>query len=478
MTDAAKTKAFVGKEFDRNVIPVLEEYIRIPNQSPHYEPDWQASGHTDKALQLLVNWITSQSVKGLTQEVIREGKRTPLIFITVPATNGNDQDSVLLYGHMDKQPPLDLNDWRKGLGPYTPVIEDGKLYGRGGADDGYSTFSAVLAIKNLQEQGISHPRTHIIIEASEESGSPDLTHYMTALAPRLGNVLLIVCLDSGCGNYEQFWLTNSLRGIAAGLLRVKILREGMHSGSASGIVPSSFRIVRQLLNRIEDVDTGKVKVAEAWVNVSDKVKDQAKQAAAVLGNKIQNEFPFVSGAHAISNDNTELLLNKTWAPQLSTIGSSGFPEPAKAGNVLRTESAFKLSMRLPPTCDGDKATAALKAVLEKDPPYGANVTFEAEDAAPGWAAPEMSAWLEKSVQDASHVFFNKPCLSVGEGGSIPFMGMLGRAFPKAQFVITGVLGPGSNAHGPNEFLHIEMAKNVTSCVSHVVHDFNNQIKKK
>jgi len=452
------------------VVDKISEYITIPNQSPDYDAEWETNGYTDKAVNLLVDFVKSQAVEGLELEIVREKGRTPVLFMTLPARNVTSTDTVLLYGHLDKQPPLE-DQWSEGLHPYKPVIRDGKLYGRGGADDGYATFSAITAIKNLQLQKASYPRLVILIEACEESGSPDLEYYVEKLSPRIGNIGLIICLDSGCGNYEQFWLTTSLRGIAAGTLKVKVGTQGVHSGSASGIIPSSFRIVRNLLDRLEDSKTGKVLLEDLYVDIHQQRIEQAKEAAKYLGDTVYKEFPFVPGGQPVTTDVAELILNKTWRPQLAVVGADGFPPIEKAGNVLRSYSTFKLSMRLPPSKDAHQALDAMKKLLEKDPPYGAQVEFNAEHPAAGWASPLLAEWLDKSIQSSADIFYKKPALQIGEGGSIPFMGMLGKKFPQAQFVITGVLGPASNAHGPDEFLHIDMAVKVTACVSHIIADY-------
>eukprot|EP01122_Echinamoeba_exundans_P003106 TRINITY_DN1325_c0_g1_i3.p1 TRINITY_DN1325_c0_g1~~TRINITY_DN1325_c0_g1_i3.p1 ORF type:complete len:384 (+),score=108.08 TRINITY_DN1325_c0_g1_i3:732-1883(+) len=380
-----------------------------------------------------------------------------------------------MYGHMDKQPPL-TDAWAPGLGPYTPVIRDGKLYGRGGADDGYAIFGAITALKALQEQGAHHGRIVLIVEACEESGSPDLPHYIEHLKERIGVPDLIVCLDSGCGTYDQFWVTTSLRGLAAGVLKVEIIKEGSHSGHASGIVPSSFRILRQILSRLEDENTGVVKPKELYCEIPAERLAQAKSCAEVLGHTIFEEFKWVEGAKPVTEDVYEAMLNRTWRPTVSTVGVAGIPSLDMAGNVLRTHTAVKLSIRLPPRVNAPQAAAFLKEFLEKDPPYGAKVTFEWDKAGSGWDAPALAPWLEKSLNDASNLFYKKPANFLGEGGSIPFMGMLGALFPQAQFCVTGVLGPENNAHGPNEMLVIDMGKRVTACVSKIVADHYTHFK--
>ncbi len=398
-------------------------------------------------------------------EVIRLPGRTPLMFMDIAS---DSDDCVLLYGHLDKQP--EMTGWREGLGPWEPVLDGERLYGRGGADDGYAMFASLIAIQALKKHQIPHARCIVIIEACEESGSYDLPHYIDLLSDRIGRPSLVICLDSGCGNYEQLWCTTSLRGLVGGNLTVQILTEGVHSGDASGIVPSSFRIVRNLLSRLEDDKTGRILPDAFYVEIPKKRVEQATFAAEVLGKAAYHKFPFQNGAKPASDDARELILNRTWRPVLSIIGADGLPSLKNAGNVLRPLTAVKLSLRLPPTCDAKMAARALTEVLEKDPPHGANVTFEPDWSASGWHAPQLAPWLEESLDRASRTYFGKPAIYMGEGSSIPFMGMLGERFPEAQFLVTGVLGPQSNAHGPNEFLHIPTAKRLTCCVANVLAD--------
>ena len=469
--DDSKLKSFIAQAWDDAVVPALVDYIRIPNKSPHFDPDWAAHGYMDDAVALLEKWARARigAITGATLEVVRLKGRTPVILIEIPGDGG---DTVLLYGHLDKQP--EMAGWAEGLGPWTPVIRDDRLYGRGGADDGYAMFGALTAILALREQTIPHARCVVLIEACEESGSYDLPFYVDRLAARIGNPSLVVCLDSGCGDYERLWLTTSLRGIAMGNLTVRVLDEGVHSGDASGVVPSSFRIARQLLSRIEDETSGKIRLDDLYVQVPPRRMQQAEDAAAVLGDAVYSKFPFTGGTKPMAEDLTELVLNRTWRPQLAVVGMDGLPAPENAGNVLLPYTTAKLSFRLPPTLDAAKATATIKQVLEADPPDGAEVEFKAEGGQPGWDAPMLAPWLEKSLAAASQAAFGAAPAYMGEGGSIPFMGMLGEKFPGTQFVITGVLGPHSNAHGPNEFLHIPTGKRVSETIARVLADHRAQ----
>jgi acetylornithine deacetylase/succinyl-diaminopimelate desuccinylase-like protein len=465
--DTAKTETFVSEAWETDIVPQLVEYIRIPNKSPMFDADWQQHGFMDAATEQLATWARNQPIAGMQVEVVRLPGRTPVIFIDIPGTDGgNTEECVVLYGHLDKQP--EMTGWADDLGPWTPVLKGDKLYGRGGADDGYAIFGSLTAVRALKEQGLPHLRCVVLIEACEESGSYDLPFYVDHLAARIGQPSLVVCLDSGCGNYDQLWCTTSLRGIAGGNLKVSVLEEGVHSGDASGIVPSSFRILRQLLSRLEDEVTGRILVEDLFVDIPEQRRVQAANAAQVLGDDVFDKFPFLPGMTPMNSDRTELVLNRTWRPALSVTGVDGMPALGNAGNVLRPFTAVKLSLRIPPTLDPKRATEILQKVLTDSPPYGAKVEFDVEKASTGWNAPALAPWLEHAIDHASQEFFGAPAMFMGEGGTIPFMGMLGEKFPGAQFMITGVLGPHSNAHGPNEFLHIPTGKKVTSVVARVI----------
>ena len=460
-----RTLELVTRAWDERIVPALTDYIRIPAKSPMFDAEWARHGHIDRAVELITAWARARTIEGLRVEVVRLPGRTPVILMEAP---GAASDTVLLYGHCDKQP--EMVGWAEGAGPWTPVRRGDRLFGRGAGDDGYAAFAALTAIETLQAQGIPHARCVVLIEASEESGSPDLPAYVDALADRISPTL-VVCLDSGCGDYDHLWATTSLRGVLSGTLAVEVLREGVHSGAAGGIVPSSFRILRQVLGRLEDERTGEVRVKEAHVAIPATRVEEARAVATVLGEETWNEFPFLPGMQPVTKDPVEALLNNTWRPVLAVTGAAGLPAIADAGNVLRPVTAVKLSLRLPPTADGALVARRMREVLEADPPYGAKVTFSTEDrAGSGWEAPAMAPWLRDAVTRASTAHFGKPPMFAGIGGSIPFMSMLGERFPQSQFLVTGVMGPGSNAHGPNEFIDLPTGRKVTACVADVLAD--------
>lgn len=467
----------VSQSWDRDIVHRLEDYIRIPAKSPMFDAEWASAGYLETVVRNTAQWIEAQKVPGLTLEVVRLPGRTPVLFFEVAASGSTSTQTVLMYGHLDKQP--EFSGWRNDLGPWTPKYEDGKLYGRGGADDGYAAYASIAALQAIKSQNVGHPRIVGLIETCEESGSYDLLHYIDTLKPRLGDVGLVVCLDSGAGNYDQLWLTNSLRGMASGVLKVEVLTEGIHSGDASGLVPSSFRIMRQVLDRLEDSATGRLLPASFHCEVPAERLQQAQATAAILGQELFKRFPWAhydcGGATTFAlpttSDPLEALLKRTWQPTLSVTGADGFPELKNAGNVLRPYTAFKLSLRLPPMVEAATAVQELKALLEDNAPYQAKVTFEGLSSATGWNAPDTASWFESALNEASLAQFGAPCGHIGQGGTIPLMNMLSKGFPKAQMMVCGVLGPKSNAHGPNEFLHVPFAKKLTAAVAQVISRF-------
>ncbi len=476
MLDTTTLAHFTDRLWDDEIVPALTRYIEVPAKSPMFDADWAKHGYVDRVVHDAAAWVEGKKVAGLKLEVVRIEGRTPVILFEVPATKAGCTDTVVMYGHLDKQP--EFNGWRNDLGPWTPKYDDGKLYGRGGADDGYAIYASLAAIMALDAQGIARPRVVGLVESCEESGSFDLPVYLDALKPRLGNVSLVVCLDSGAGNYDQLWLTTSLRGMVSGVLKVEVLTEGIHSGDASGLVPSSFRILRQVLDRLEDSKTGELLPESFHCDIPASRIEQTRATAAILKDEVYKRFPWACGADGAlafptTTDPAQALLNRTWRPTLSVTGVDGLPELSSAGNVLRPYTAFKLSLRLPPLVDGNQASLKLKQLLEDNAPYNARVTFHADGragalGATGWNAPELAPWLHSALDAASNTHYGAPVGFIGQGGTIPLMSMLAKGFPKAQMMVCGVLGPKSNAHGPNEFLHVPYGKKLTASVAQVM----------
>lgn len=460
--DTRKLSSYVGDTWQRSILPTLCDFVRIPNKSPLFDPDWERHGHMEKAVLLLAEWCRQQPIEGLTVEIARLPGHTPLLYIEV---RGAANDTVLMYGHFDKQP--EFTGWQEGLGPWEPVIRDGRLYGRGGADDGYAVFASLTAIAALQAQGIPHARCVVLVEGCEESGSFDLPFHVEALAERIGQPSLVVCLDAECADYDRLWMTTSLRGNMVGTLGVQMLTEGVHSGAGSGIAASCVDVLRQLLDRVSNSRNGEV-LKDLHERIPEERLEQAAATAAVLGDSVRARMPFAPGVEPVSGSAVELILNSTWRPTLVVTGMDGLPPIRNAGNVLVPDIRVKLSFRLPPSADPGKAADAVGRTLTQDPPFNAQVEWSLDSANAGWSAPATAPWLQRATQEASRRYFERDPMSMGTGGTIPFMAMLGARFPNTQFMVTGVLGPHSNAHGPNEFLHIDYAQRLTGAVAHVL----------
>lgn len=469
--DIPRLRASIDHVWNESIVDRLQAYIRIPNQSPHFDPHWEHNGHMEAAVQLMAQWCRAQAVPGMRVEIRRLPGKTPLLLVDIP---GDLPGCVLLYGHLDKQP--EFSGWSVGLGAWEPVMREGRLYGRGGADDGYAVFSSLTAIAALKEQKVPLARCVLLIEASEESGSIDLPAHLQSLGDVIGDPSLVVCLDAECGDYDRVWCTTSLRGNLTGRLQIRVLSEGVHSGMATGIAATPFRIAEQLLARIENPATGELLLEELRVDVPEDRRAQIDATAKVLGATVAGKLPWAPGVAALSADPAALLTNSTWRATLAVTGADGLPPVSSAGNVLLPEIALKLSLRLPPTCDAARAAEAVRSALERDPPYRAQISFESDPETGGWNAPTFAPWLEESIARASQVIYGRESMNAGCGGTIPFMGMLGRQFPRTQFFITGVLGPHANAHGPNEFLDIEYAKKLTACVSLVLADHGRSVR--
>lgn len=460
--NTAALQDFLVKFWDEEIVPTLTEYIKIPAKSPAFDPDWETAGHLDKVMDLALEWVEKHKPEGSIVYPEKVSGRTPLLMIDIP---GDIDGSVLMYGHLDKQP--EMEGWREDLGPWKPLMEGEKLYGRGGADDGYALFASIGIINALKAQGVKLPRIILVIEFCEESGSEDLPFYVDKFSDRIGEIDLVICLDSGAGNYEQFWNTASLRGMVSGSLRIDVLKQGVHSGNASGLVPSSFRVARMLLDRIEDVNTGKLKLDALHVDIPKEKYDEAESMINALGGK-DEPFPYSGTMKPSTDDPVEGVLRRTWRPALSITGMDGVPPVKDGGNVLRPYTTLKFSLRIPPGLDAANAREVVRKAFTEDPPYDAVVTAKFDDVATGWLAPVLKPWLKDAINEASDVFYGKPAIAMGEGGSIPFMSMLGKKYPQAQFIVTGVLGPESNAHGPNEFIHIGYAKKLSACIAFVL----------
>ncbi len=495
--NAMKLRADARKIWETSILAALRRHIRIRAKSVDFDEAWYEHGHIAKAIANANVWCSQHAPQGSTIEVIDGGMktievvkrgerkqvsvhRTPVLLIDIPATGGS-KETAFLYGHLDKQPEgKDPWDASRGLKPWKPVdiheVDGHKLYGRGGADDGYAVFAAIAAINCLENQGVAHARCVILVETGEESGSPDLPFYLEMLRPTIGTPSFIAALDSGCGTYDRLWLTNSLRGLVIVVLEIHVLQKGIHSGEGGGVVPDSSCIRDWIVQEIRDARTGRFLIPEFHANISEAILEQARITSETIGEDLITRYhwagtppTFQEDANARSNVLCETVLNRTWRPALTETGVDGLPAVKDAGNVLRAMTRTKLSIRIPPTVDHALAAAALDRVINsvvvQNPQARITHTIVSRSS---WLSPPEAPWLTQIVNTASQEIFDQPAGRMGEGGAIPFMAQLTEAYPQAQFVISGVLGKDSNAHGPDEMLHVDYAINFTAAMAHML----------
>lgn len=459
--DLDRLMARADELWEESIIPSLSDFIKIEALSPSFEPNWREKRELDATIDLFTKWLVEQELEGMEYKVHRIGERTPVLLVTVEGTGPGE---VIFYSHLDKQPSRP-ELWSEGLHPLKGVRRDPWLYGRGALDDGYGGYVCVTALKMLQEQRVPYPRSHFLIETCEESGSYDLPPYLELLTEDLGDPDLIVVLDSGGPDYEHIWVTEALRGLVAGNLSVQVSNEGVHSGMSGGVIPSSFRIQRMLLDRVEDSKTGKILVPEMYVEISDKVRKEAEELGKLLGDEIWAQLPVVDTLRPHNEGSAEILLDMNWRPAMSVIGANGMPPTQTAGNVLRTHTDLKLSFRIPPGVNSEIIDSILKERLESNPPYGSKVEYIPDAAADGFHAPAMDGKIADALSSASLHISGLPPMATWVGGTIPFMAMMQKKYPSAQFFCTGTGGPGNNAHGPDEKLHIPSSKRLTAVLS-------------
>ncbi len=455
--------------WEQSILPSLSEFIEIHALSPDFEPDWEKLGELQATIDLFCKWLDEQGIEGMSYEVHSINKHTPVLLVTVEGTGPGE---VLFYSHLDKQPSRP-ELWSEGLHPLKAVRRDPFLFGRGSVDDGYGGYVCATSIRLLQEAGIPHPKATFLIETCEESGSFDLPPYLDNLSAKLGSPDLVVVLDSGGPSYDHIWITEALRGLVSGTLSVTVSHEGVHSGSSGGAIPSSFRIQRILLDRIEDSKTGNLLIPEMYVEISDKIKQEAKALGNILGENMWNSLPVVDTLVVDSKDADQLLLDINWRPALTVIGADGIPSIQTAGNVLRTNTDLKLSFRIPPGVKAEEVQNIIKQILERDPPYGAEVTYHPNEPADGFHAPPLHKGVADALDRASEHLTGHSSMATWVGGTIPFMAMIQSKFPNACFLCTGSSGPGNNAHGPDEKLHIPHSKRLNVVLASAISGLSN-----
>ena len=464
--DKAATDRNIDEKWDDWYVKGLSDFIRVPNLSPNYDAEFLTNGKIEEAMELVDNYINQLQIEGLSKKVFQPEGSCPLVVYVVEPTHGSEKN-VMLYGHLDKQPWMD--GWAEGLAPTEPVIRGEYLYGRGGADDGYAPFSCMLAIKNLQLQGVKLPRCALVLETEEESGSANLLTLLDLAKDFIGRPDFCFCMDSGAFNYDQLWCTSSLRGINIVDLKVDFGKSGYHSGEVGGIIPETFRIVRELLNRVDDPTTGRVH-DDFQVQIPQWAQDEARFMADLSGATMHNKYDYHEGCQPMDADNLpEMYLNNTWRANLSITGAAGLPDTSIAGNVVRASTQVRLSLRLPPSANPVETEAKLIQKLTTNVPYNAKVEAVGGHTGQGWCMKDMEPWLNGAIKKAGSDFFDgRDTGTYGMGGSIPFLAELDKMYPSTFILALGLIGPKANAHAPNECINLTFAKKLTKALSHLI----------
>jgi acetylornithine deacetylase/succinyl-diaminopimelate desuccinylase-like protein len=436
----------------------LSAVIRIPNITSDYDPTFLTNGLVHTAISTARDWIISQGIPGATVRLFDAPGTYPVLLVDVPADRSDVTTAV--YGHIDKMPHLDASGWSAGLSATDPVVRDGHLYGRGTADDCYSWYLAITSLKFLISAGLPRSRVLIFIESCEESGEDEFRDFLRDIAPTLPRLDRVFILDGSRGDLGTAWFCTSLRGIVTANLDVRHLARPCHSGMATGIVPSTFRIARGLLDRVEDAATGEIHLPAARVAPPESAAETARAVAERLAGKLAIDL--IPGAQLIEGGIERRLIANWWEAGLSITGADGLPPIAKAGNVLRERTALRLSLRIPPTAERFECGRQLKETLETDPPYGAKVVCEILSCCPGWSTRELSNKTKETIAKATQAVFRQPPIYFGAGSSVPISGAFQEFWPDAEVTVTGVAGDESYCHGFDENINLEYAAKWTA----------------
>lgn len=457
--DKKSFEKYIEKMFTYNILPNLMDFIRIPNLSPAYDYNWKTNGLLLKAANLIISYAKSLNIKNAEINLIQDKGYTPLIFIDIPSSRENDNRTVLFYAHFDKQPYG--TGWDEDKEPTKPVIINGRLYGRGSADDGYASFSILTAIKACQEHNCPMPRICIIFEGAEESTDEDLTYYFDKLLPIIGeNVIAFIPLDSGCSDYERLWITNSLRGVVDFDIKITSLDNDCHFGpEASGRVAENLFLLRKALDGVVDTTTGEILIDEFFVKeIPTSIEKEMDKEIEIVGDKFFDDIPLYDGVKPLKSDVKEAMINNRWKPSISILGVDNCPKIEDNGFGVSKSINVRLSMRLPPGINGNNAMNALKKVINNNSYFSAKFEFGYMSLAEGWCLSDISERTKNVLNKASLEYFGKEIVFKGAGGSIPFITYFQTKYPKADVICTGILGADSFEHGPNENLNIEACK--------------------
>lgn len=363
----------------------------------------------------------------------------PAVVARRQARNGRPQ--ILLYAHHDVQPPGDLSVWKTP--EFQPTLIDGRIFGRGAADDKAGIVTHLTAIKTLLETlgddfevGIS-----VFIEGEEEAGSPTFRNFLEANRDILAADVIIVA-DSANWTTTTPALTTTLRGLVSQVIEVQTLDHAVHSGMFGGAVPDAMTATLRLLASLHD----------AAGDVAVKGLHSTKAANLDFSeHQLREDSGLLDGVSTIG---TGSILDRIWTkPSITVIGIDAMSVPMSSNTLLPSVKA-KISMRIAPGQDPQDALGLLRAHLEEHVPFGARLTYGEVELGKPFEA-NSSGWAKKLAEASLSAAFGNDSVDIGIGGSIPFIADLLEIFPAAQILVTGVEDADSRAHSPNESVHVD-----------------------
>jgi len=420
-------------------LEILKDLVRIPGIA------WEAfdANQLDKSAQAVKSLFEELGVFDKV-EILRAGYGdsqvgAPAIVATRKAKNS--RPTILLYAHHDVQPPGDGALWDST--PFEPEIRNGRMYGRGAADDKAGIIAHYASVKLLAEiagadfdLGLA-----IFIEGEEEAGSPSFASFLETYKDQLEGDVIVVA-DSGNWSTTVPAITTTLRGLASLEFEVRTLDHAVHSGMYGGAVPDAMLALVRILGSMWD-ENGSVTISGLFSAETSNLDYSEAQLRSDSG-LMPSTLPIGTGP----------ILPRIWTKPALTLIGLDYPTVALSSNTLVPSVRAKLSLRIAPGDDPERALEALKGHILAHNTLGAEITFGAVELGKPFSLGE-SGWAKTLAEQSLSLAFGEKSVDIGIGGSIPFIAELERVFPSAQVLVTGVEDPDSRAHSPNESLHLE-----------------------
>ena len=449
----------ISKIFNTTTLPNLMNFIRIPNTSPEFDPDWDKNNLLLKASKLIITFIKTLQLKNTEITLLKDENHTPFILTETKSSKEKEKNTILFYAHIDKQP--NCEGWDKGKSATNPIIENGRLYGRGSIDDGYAIYSILTAIKYCQDNNLFTNRIICIFECSEESSSDDLNYYFDKLIPFFGNdISLFCCVDLTCLDYKKMWIVNCIRGVMDFDVKIYTLNNDIYSNFTKGVFPDNFMIFRKLCDLLRN-EKGEFLIPELIISEDKIPKDRKKEleeASKEIGIDFIKVLPLYNNTKPMKDDIYKLLLNNIWKVSMIIKGIDGIPDKKYEGNILSKGLKARIQMRIPPLLNGKKAFEAIKKKFIENTPFNSKVEVEMIGIDDGWNDKNFSERSKNVFNYVSKIGFGNDVGFKFDGGSVPFIQYFENKYPKSQIANLGIRGYECNEHGPNESIDLDACK--------------------